>query len=338
MTRPGTSVQFWYRPRVTEPEAIRRRFFCLCWQRRARRVAVPSRGAGRDGGRAPPHASGNAARLAARGEALYLPEDMHRSPASQRRRVKARRRDQIKRRRVVALAVFGTLIILAVWAAYAIPGQTPARVPQGAALPTTLGSPSAAGAGDAVVAQIDGLDVVLPVAREVTTAVAYHPVDNADTVPFSPSGDRLSGGSLGQKLADIFAGGGAVQYYLMEGTGGEQSSSTAGLDVGAVPGSAVVSPVAGKVTAIKKYRILGRYPDVEMDIQLTHDPSLLLVLTHLTRPQVEIGDVVARGDTVLGSVRGFPTTLDQALSRYTSDTGDHVQMMVLRVTPELAGL
>ncbi len=260
---------------------------------------------------------------------------MHRSPASQRRRAKARHRDQIRRRRAVALAVFVTLILLAVWAAYAIPGQTPARVPQSAAMPTVDGSPS--GAGDVVVAQIDGLDFVLPVAREVTTAVAYHPVDNTDAVPFAPAGDRLSGGSLGEQLADIFAGGGAVQYYLMTGTGGERSSSTAGLDVGAVPGSVVVSPADGMVIAIKQYRILGRYPDVEMRIQLARDPSLVLVLTHLARAKVEIGDAVAGGDTVLGTVRGFPTSLDQALSHYTSDTGDHVQMMVLRVTPELAG-
>src|SRR5450756_612777 len=180
---------------------------------------------------------------------------MHRSPASQRRRAKVRRRDQIRRRRAVTLAVLVTLIVLAVWAAYAIPGQTPARVPQSAAMPTVDGSP--AGAGDVVVAQVEGLDV------------------------------------------------------------------------GAVPGSAVVSPADGKVTAIKKYRILGRYWDVEMHVQLAHDPSLLLVLTHLTRPKVEIGDVVARGDTLLGAVRGFPATLDQALSRYTSDTGDHVQMLSL---------
>jgi hypothetical protein len=260
---------------------------------------------------------------------------MHRSPASQRRRAKVRRRDQIRRRRAVALAVLVTLTLLAVWAAYAIPGQTPARVPLGAAMPAVDGSPS--GAGDVVVAQVEGLDFVLPVAREVTTAVAYHPVDNADTVPFAPAGDRLSGGSLGQKLADIFAGGGAIQYYLMDGAGGERSSTTAGLDVGAVPGSPVVSPSDGKVTAIKAYKILGRYADVEMHIQLVQDPSLLLVVTHLARPKVEIGDVVGHGDTVLGVVRGFPATLDQALSRYTSDTGDHVQMMVLRVTPELAG-
>ncbi len=261
---------------------------------------------------------------------------MHRSPASQRRRAKVRRRDQIRRRRAVALAVLVTLIVLAVWAAYAVPGQTPARVPQSAAMPAVDGSP--AGAGEAVVAQVEGLDFVLPVARDVTTAVGYHPVDNAGTVPFAPVGDRLSGGSLGQKLADIFAGGGTIQYYLMGAAGGERSSSTAGLDVGAVPGSTVVSPVDGKVTAIKTYSVLGRYRDVEMHIQLAPDPSLLLVLTHLVRPQVQIGDVVARGDTVLGSVRGFPATLDQALSRYTSDSGDHLQMMVLRVTPELAGL
>jgi hypothetical protein len=261
---------------------------------------------------------------------------MHRSPASQRRRAKARRRDQIRRRRAVALAVLAALIVLAVWAAYAVPGLTPARVPQGAAMPVADGSP--AGAGDVVVAQIEGLDVVLPVARDVTTAVAYHPVDNANSVAFSPAGERLGGGSLGQKLADIFAGGGAVQYYLMGGAGSERSSSTSGLDVGAVPGSAVVSPVDGKVTAITKYRILGRYQDVEIHIQLARDPSLLLVLTHVAHPAVSIGDVVAGGETVLGVVRGFPATLEQALSRYTSDTGDHVQMMVLRVTPDLAGL
>ena len=121
----------------------------------------------------------------------------------------------------------------------------------------------------------------------------------------------------------------------MTETGGG-SSSTAGLDIGAVPGSPVVSPVDGKVVAMKKYRILGRYDDVEMHIQLSRDPSLLLVVTHLARPQVAVGEVVARGETVLGDVRGFPAGLDQALSRYTSDTGDHVQLMVLRITPELA--
>jgi len=47
--------------------------------------------------------------------------------------------------------------------------------------------------------------------------------------------------------------------------------------------------------------------------------------------------VVQRGTTTLGSVRGFPSALDQALSQYTSDNGDHVQLVMLRMTTGLAG-
>jgi hypothetical protein len=243
---------------------------------------------------------------------------------------------------VVALVVFVTLISVAVWVAYAIPGQTPARVPASAAQPT-FGSGVESDA-DVVVARVEGVDVLLPVAQQVTTAVAFHPVDGSDSVPFTPVGDRISGGGLGQKLADIFAGGG-VQYYLMGGGEGvEQSSSTAGLDVGAVPGSPVFSPVDGKVTAVKAYKILGRYSDVEIDIRLASDPSLLMIVTHIAMPEsqiddlVQIGDVVQRGVTKLGEVRGFPPALDQSLSQYTSDNGDHVQLVVLRVSTELTGL
>lgn len=261
---------------------------------------------------------------------------MHTSPANQRRRESSRRRTQIARRRVVALVVLVTLISVAVWVAYAIPGQTPAQVPAVAAEPS-FGA-AVRSDQDVVVASVEGVDLLLPVAQQVTTAIAFHPVDSADAVPLAPVGERLGGGDLGQKLADIFAGGGGVKYYLMGGEGGEPSSSTAGLDVGAVPGSPVMSPVDGKVTAIKPYQILGRYADFEIDLRLASDPSLLLVVTHVAKPKVEIGDVVQGGVTSLGVVRGLPDALEQALSQYTSDNGDHLQLMVLRVDAELGGL
>ena len=260
---------------------------------------------------------------------------MHTGPVSHRRRLRAHRRNQILRRRVIALVVFLILSVVAVWAAYAIPGETPARVPESAAMPASDASPG--DAGQVAVATVEGVEVVLPVARDVSTAVAYHAVDYQNTVPFTPAGDRISGGGLGETLGDIFAGGGGVQYYLMEGTSGQTSAATSGLDVGAVPGSPVVSPVDGKVVAVKPYKILGRYADVEIDIQLSRDPSLLLVVTHVAQTRVGLGDTVASGDTELGVVRGFPAGLDQALSRYTSDTGDHVQLMVLRVPLDLTG-
>jgi murein DD-endopeptidase MepM/ murein hydrolase activator NlpD len=261
---------------------------------------------------------------------------MHKSLTIRRRRARALRRGQLRRRRAVALVVLVTLIVLAVWAAYAIPAQTPARIPASAALPTLGESPSSP--EDLVVARLEGVEVLMPVPLEASTAVAYHSVDNANTVPFSPTGDRLSGGSIGERLGDIFAGGGELRYYLMEGDGDDVSSSTSGLDIGAVPGSPVTSPVSGKVIAVKKYSILGRYDDVEVDLQVADDPSLVLMITHLAKPRVEIGDTVRAGNSTLGVVRGFPAALDQALSRYTSDTGDHLQLVALRVTPGIAGL
>lgn len=254
-------------------------------------------------------------------------------PVSRRRRLQTQRREQLRRRRAVALAVVTTLVALAVWAAYSIPDGQPAAVPENAAAPGLVASPVAA--EDVVVARVEGIELYLPVAREVTTAVAFHAVDSADAVALEPSGTRVSGGGLGQRLADVFAADGGLQYYLMEGGG---PSSTAGLDVGAVPGSPIVSPVDGKVVAVKKYRMFDRYDDVELHVQLAGDPSLLLVVTHLARPKVVVGDSVGRGRTVLGEVRGFPPSLDQALSQYTSDAGDHVQLMVLRITPDLTGL
>jgi len=260
---------------------------------------------------------------------------MRNSLTTGRRGAKHLRRGQIRRRRAVALIVLVSLVAFGVWAAYAIPAETPAHVPASSALVSVGESPSSS--EDVVVARLEGVDVLLPVPREASTAIAYHAVDHTGTMAFSPAGENLSGGSIGQRLAAIFAKGGGVQYYLMGEEPGDGSSSTAGLDVGAVPGSIVVSPVSGKVVAVKKYSILGRYPDVEVQVQLADDPSLLLIITHLAEPRVQMGDTVTAGHSAIGVLRGFPATLDQALSRYTSDAGDHVQLVALRVTPDLAG-
>jgi hypothetical protein len=235
---------------------------------------------------------------------------------------------------VAALSLIITLAVLAVAIAYAWPSGTPARVPEVAA-----GSPFQTAEGvrhRIVVARVESIDVLLPVAQQQTTALAFHPVDNGNTVPFSPVGERANSSSLG-KVADIFKDGGGPRYYLMAGDGSDGSSSTSGLDVGALPGAFVYSPVDGHVTAVKRYQLLGRYADCEIDIQLSDDPSLLLVVTHLARPRVRIGDDVRSGQTPLARLRGFPSAVHQDLQQYTADAGDHLQLVVLRITPNLAG-
>ena len=63
----------------------------------------------------------------------------------------------------------------------------------------------------------------------------------------------------------------------------------------------------------------------------------LLVITHIASPRVRLGDQLAAGITVLGRVRGFPSDVQQGISQFTNDAGDHVQLMCLRTAPDLAG-
>ena len=259
---------------------------------------------------------------------------MQMTPASQRQRAQALRRDQFRRRRAIASAVVVVLIALAVWAAYAIPGQAPAVVPENAAAPVLAETPAVT--EDVIIARVEGIEILLPVARDVTTAVAFHSVDNSDAIALQPSGERASGGTLGQRLADIFAGGGGPQYYLMTETDGasffdrrsryRRSARLPGRQPGGrqgrrheastgSSGGTTMSSCTSSSPAIRRCSSSSR------TWRILRSPS---------------GRSSRAARRVLGDVRGFPVGLDQALSRYTSDSGDHVQLMVLRITPELA--
>ena len=91
------------------------------------------------------------------------------------------------------------------------------------------------------------------------------------------------------------------------------------------------------MTGIKKYSVLGRYSDVEIDIRLAADRPCCSSSRTSPGPQ-------SRSATWCSAARPrwacprLPAALDQALSQYTSDNGDHVQLVVVRVTPELSAL
>jgi len=250
------------------------------------------------------------------------------------RRPRSDRRKQIRRRRAGALVIVATLSLLAVWLAYALPAETPARVPAAAAEPSFTEKASVD--CRVVVATLGDVEILLPVALADTTAIGYHAADRAGSLPFSPRGKRVSGGGLTQKLADLFKGGGGLAYYLMGE--GDDASATGALDVGAIPGAEVFSPVDGKIVAIESTLIADKYEDVEVQIQVADDPTLLLVVSHVGEIAVQLGDGVTQGDTLLGRVREYPPSVGQELSRFTSDAGDHVQFVALRLSADAVGL
>jgi len=252
--------------------------------------------------------------------------------ASPRRQ--ADRRQQIMRRRFAAVLIVGIVVLLGILAALAIPSATPGQVPsQRGITNAAVGVPAKR---DIAIATVSGCQILLPVRAASTTAIAFHPVDVPHGVGMSPQGERVSGG-IGGELASIFTGGGGVRYYLMDADGNDVSSPTAGLDVGAPPGSAVLSPVDGRVAAVTSYELQGAHEDSEIDIQLT-DPSVMLMVTHIVpAADVNVGDRVAAGYTLLGRVRQFPRTIEQSIAQYTNDAGDHVQLTTVRVPADLAG-
>ena len=154
----------------------------------------------------------------------------------------------------MAIAVVVPLVIGAIWAAYAWPASRPARVPA----VNVVSQFGQAGTVDRriVVAKVENIDLLLPVKLEASTAIAFHPVDNANSVALSPVGRPGDPSGVGGTLSDLFASGG-MRYYQMGGDASDASSRTAGLDVGAVPGAYVYSPVDGRVIAVTKYEMLG---------------------------------------------------------------------------------
>src|SRR5207237_6680628 len=120
----------------------------------------------------------------------------------------------------------------------------------------------------------------------------------------------------------IFGGtqGGFVYYQL---SGGE----TDVLDVGALPGTDVYAPVDGTIVGISDYVLNGQPYGSRIDIQPSAAPSLVVSLTHLSPdPALTVGSTIAASSTKVGRVVDLSGVESQALSHYTQDAGNNVEI------------
>jgi hypothetical protein len=127
-------------------------------------------------------------------------------------------------------------------------------------------------------------------------------------------------GVLQRVFHKVFGGGGGnpVWYQLDGGT-------PSALDVGAVPGTNVYSPVDGTVVGITPYVVGGHRFGTRIDIQPQTAPSFVVSLTQLRAdPSLAVGSNVVSGATRLGAVVDLAKAEQQALARYTNDAGNHV--------------
>ncbi len=171
-------------------------------------------------------------------------------------------------------------------------------------------------------------NLLLPVAARDVTVIAYQPLSDDRAVPFTPIGEQVNTNALVRFFRNLFSGEPSVRYYLLDGDKGEPTSSVL---VGARPGAPVTAPISGVVTAVKQYRLYGKYDDVQIDIRPEEMSSITLTLLFVEEPAVSIGEVVTAGKTQLGKVRECPEQLGAALSPYTHDSGSHVYLQATEV-------
>ena len=103
------------------------------------------------------------------------------------------------------------------------------------------------------------------------------------------------------------------------------------------PGVFVYAPADGKVTSVKEYDLLGRYPDTEIQITARRR-SQRAARHHPRRPPGRRSR--RRGDRRRDGARP-PAPLPvrrstRSSAQFTTDNGDHVQIIALRTPPELS--
>ena len=216
--------------------------------------------------------------------------------------------------------IAGIIIVIAA-------GGSTAQVSSQGLLVSSDPSPSAAvtatGENRPAFARLGDRNLLLPVAARDVTIIAYQPVTDDRAVQFSPIGDRANSNALVKFFRGIFAGQPSVRYYQLPGEGG---GATGSILVGAAPGCPVTAPISGTVTAVKQYKLYGKYDDVQVDIRPDEMSGITISMLFVEEPAVSIGEVVTAGKTQLGKVRACPEELGKQLSVFTHDSGSHVFM------------
>src|SRR5262245_46836772 len=243
-----------------------------------------------------------------------------RHPAGAGRPVAGRRGLRRDRRAIAAAAItVAAVAVLALILTLGGGSSSDAAGPLATPVPPPAESGSGAKPPELVIARGEGVDVHLPVDPTRVTAAMFHPVNDA-------SGVALQGtGSIRIHQAD---------------RGDRSGPETAGLDVGAPAGTTVYSPVDGVIASVSDYVISGRIEGYEVVIAPSVAASgLVLRLTHLDEPanaeRPSVGTPVRAGATPLGRIRDFSPVARQEISEFTSDSGNHVHMELVRTEGDL---
>ncbi|MBA2742216.1 MAG: hypothetical protein H0U46_09420 [Actinobacteria bacterium] len=237
-------------------------------------------------------------------------------------RLRAHRRRSQQRARWLVLGVAISVLLAATFAVTAFSGDDSTIVspltsrPSSAPVTTTRPEPL-------VLATVGNLRIQSPVAQDGVTTVGFHGSGQGALV-LQPVGPQANEGLLARLWHRITGSEHrGLPWYQLE------SGSLTTLDVGAVPGTDVYSPVDGTVVAIRDHIVSGRRFGAEIELRPSSAPSLVVALQHVDPdPALSVGENVAAGSSKLGTVVDITKVERQALARYSGDNGANVAIAV----------
>jgi hypothetical protein len=227
-----------------------------------------------------------------------------------------RRRTQLRARRLAVIGIIAAVALVTLALTAFGSGSDPAVTTPPPTAVTATGVPPE----PQVLATVGNLQIKLPIAGDAVTAVGFHGTDSG-AVELSPVGRQVNEGLLA-RLWRRMAGSsqkGPVWFQLDGGAG------TQVLDVGAMPGTDVYSPVDGTVASISDFVLDGRRHGSRIDVRPSAAPSLVVSLFHLEPdPSLTVGSPVFASSSKLGTVVDIATVERQALARHAPARGNNV--------------
>jgi hypothetical protein len=231
-----------------------------------------------------------------------------------RRRAQARARWFVL---TVAIAVLGVITLAVTAFGNDRSGGSPLSAAPASA-PVTSAPPE-----PQALATVGNLRVQSPVAQGGVTAVGFHSSEDGSLV-LQPIGPQANEGLLARLWRRIT---GSTRHgfawYQLEG------GALRTLEVGAVAGTDVYSPVDGTVVAIRDQVISGRTMGSQIELRPSSAPSLVVALGNVKPdPALTVGSNVAAGSSKLGSVVNIASVEKQALADYAPNRGNNVSIEV----------
>ena len=250
-----------------------------------------------------------------------------RRPTAAQRQAARRRRAQRHEHRLGRFALLSVIAFVAVLtlALTAFDGSSASRVPATAPAPAQrllpVGSPQ-----PLVIAKLGELRLQLPISPKRVTAIGYHAAGDG-ALALTPVGRQANEGLLARLGHKLFGGGSAGPAWYQ--IGGGQGAHTSGLDVGAAPGTAVYSPVDGRVVGLTPYIIDGQHYGERIEIQPVRAPSVVVSLTRVDALEsLSVGSTVTAAQTPVATVVDLAGVERQSLAKYTNDAGNHVAIEI----------